>query len=115
VLVIADSFRTRTCHQSPGSWRACGPVGSGTFGSGSRPTTLLYGRASGGCSRYHFAPHEVDEHPHAGCGGHLTAIRGTAPGLGGSSAGFEYGLKLLALGDELPSSRPPVWCARWWA
>ena len=56
------------------------------------PATLLYGsNAIGGVVNTISTHHQIHQHPHEGIRGHITAMGGSANGLGGGSAGFEYG------------------------
>lgn len=57
------------------------------------PATLLYGsNAIGGVVNAVTGHNQVHDHPHAGLRGFATATAGSANGLAGASAGFEYGL-----------------------
>ena len=60
------------------------------------PATLLYGSSAiGGVVNIISRHHELDEHPHAGLRGILTALGGTANGFGGGSARIRIRRRLL--------------------
>ena len=95
VLVIADGSRTGTLSSQSGDHgEPVDPSALERVEVVRGPATLLYGSSAiGGVVNIISRQHELDEHPHAGLRGHLTALAGTANGLGGGNAGFEYGVK----------------------
>ena len=53
------------------------------------PATLLYGSSAiGGVVNVISRHHELDEHPHEGLRGNLTAMAGSGNGLGGGERGI---------------------------
>ena len=58
------------------------------------PATLLYGSSAIGGVVNAITRHEAFvEHPHEGARGYMTGVAGSNNGLGGGSAGFEFGTK----------------------
>jgi iron complex outermembrane receptor protein len=94
VLVLADGARTGTLSSQSGDHGE--PVDASAVERVEvvrGPATLLYGSSAiGGVVNILSRHHELDEHPHEGLRGHATALGGSANGLGGGSAGFEYGI-----------------------
>lgn len=94
VLVLADGARTGTLSSQSGDHGE--PVDASSLERVEvvrGPATLLYGSSAiGGVVNILSRHHELDEHPHDGLRGHATALGGSANGLGGGSAGFEYGI-----------------------
>ena len=94
VLVLSDGARTGTLSSQSGDHGE--PVEASQLERVEvvrGPATLLYGsNAIGGVVNIISRHHELDEHPHTGLRGNLTALGGTANGFGGGSGGFEYGM-----------------------
>ncbi len=62
------------------------------------PATLLYGsNAIGGVVNAVTGHHQIQEHPHEGVTGYVTAVAGITNAQGSGNAGFEYGTKRWAL------------------
>lgn len=93
VLILQDGTRTGTLSSQSGDHGE--PVESSALERVEivrGPGTLLYGsNAIGGVVNVITRHHEIEQHPHRGARGHLSALGGTANGLGGGSAGFEIG------------------------
>lgn len=94
VLVLADGARTGTLSSQSGDHgEPVEPSQLERVEVVRGPATLLYGSSAiGGVVNIISRHHELDEHPHEGLRGNITALGGTANGLGGGSGGFEYGL-----------------------
>jgi iron complex outermembrane recepter protein len=94
VLVLADGARTGTLSSQSGDHGE--PVDASSLERVEvvrGPATLLYGSSAiGGVVNILSRHHELDEHPHNGLRGHATALGGSANGMGGGSAGIEYGI-----------------------
>ena len=95
VLILQDGTRTGTLSSQSGDH------GEPVDGSAIErveivrgPATLLYGsNAIGGVVNVITRHHELEQHPHPGVRGHLSALGGSNNGLGGGSGGFEFGYK----------------------
>ena len=94
VLVLSDGARTGTLSSQSGDHgEPVEPSQLERVEVVRGPATLLYGSSAiGGVVNIISRHHELDEHPHAGLRGNLTALGGTANGFGGGSGGFEYGI-----------------------
>jgi iron complex outermembrane receptor protein len=94
VLVLSDGARTGTLSSQSGDHGE--PVEAASLERVEvvrGPATLLYGSSAiGGVVNVISRNHELDEHPHDGLRGHITALGGTTNGMVGGNAGFEYGM-----------------------
>ena len=94
VLVLQDGVRTGTLSSQAGDHAE--PIDGSELERVEvvrGPATLLYGsNAIGGVVNIITRHHELDHHPHEGASGHASLLAGSANGLGGATAGFEYGI-----------------------
>lgn len=94
VLILQDGTRTGTLSSQSGDHGE--PVDGAALERVEvvrGPGTLLYGsNAVGGVVNVITRHHELDQHPHSGLRAHGNLLAGSANGLAGGNAGFEYGI-----------------------
>ena len=95
VLIMEDGIRTGTLSSQSGDHgELINPTQLERLEIVKGPATLLYsGNAMGGTVNAISRHHQIHRHPHAGLRGFVSGSVGTTNTLGGSSAGFEYGIR----------------------
>lgn len=102
VLILQDGLPTGTVSSQSGDHgEPIDPTAVDRIEVVKGPATLLYGgSAVGGVINVITGHHQVHRHPHEGARGYITGNAGSGNGLGGGSAGFEFGTgKWLLWGD----------------